>query len=160
MPAHKIPIGQRLFSRVLARGSCWEWSGARDVDGYGVIKISKRMFRLHRFIYESLYGELPKDIQVCHRCDNPSCFRPSHLFPATAAENQHDKKKKGRQAKGNRTGFRIKPWIMKEGAIIGNWKKTHCPHGVPAPAFDCAPREAIRAIKREAHTKWRERTGR
>ena len=160
MAAHKIPIGQRLFCRVQARGSCWIWTGARDLDGYGLIKISKKMARLHRFIYESLYGELPKNIQVCHKCDNPSCFRPSHLFSGTAAENQHDKKRKGRQARGDRTGFRKNPWIMKPGAIVGNWKKTHCPHGIPAPALGCVPCEAVRKIKREAHTKWREKTGR
>src|SRR5580692_6687685 len=151
MAAHKIPIGARLLSYWKIRGSCWVWTGARDKDGYGVIKIAGKSVRLTRFIFKEINGRIPKDHDICHKCDNPPCFRPSHLFNATNAENQKDKVAKGRQAKGDRHGRRTHP------ESIRTWRKTHCPHGVPAPALDCDLCETARIKKREVHSAWRKR---
>lgn len=141
MAAHKIPIGHRLFSRLQVRGSCWVWTGAKDQDGYGLIKIAGKMERLPRFIFKALNGEIPKGHLICHRCDNPPCFRPSHLFAATAAENQKDKVRKNRQAKGDRHGFRLHPECHPQR------KKTACKHGHPFDAQNTTISRGTRCCK-------------
>jgi hypothetical protein len=64
-------------------GDCWTWSGYRDRDGYG--KFRSKM--AHRVSWEITHGSAPKGYLVLHRCDNPPCVRPSHLFLGTAKDN-------------------------------------------------------------------------
>lgn len=61
---------------------------------------------VHVLSYMLYHGlvEMGDDIFVCHRCDNPACYRPSHLFEGTATDNNHDAKRKGRNAFGTRVG--------------------------------------------------------
>jgi len=76
---------------------CMEWPYAASVLGYGYLR-SPWGYRLaHRIAYILHYGPLlPGRWCVCHRCDNPKCFRPSHLFLGTQADNIHDGVSKGR----------------------------------------------------------------
>lgn len=83
---------------------CWNWTGGCNTPGYGQIRMgdgikSKRMLS-HRVAYELAYGEIPDGLLVCHRCDNPLCCNPTHLFLGTNADNAKDKVSKGRQARG------------------------------------------------------------
>jgi hypothetical protein len=75
---------------------CWEWTGARDRDGYGVKKIDGRQWRVHRLAYMEATGEDPGELHVLHSCDNPPCYRPSHLRLGTNADNVADKVARGR----------------------------------------------------------------
>lgn len=81
--------------------SCWIWTGSKNQYGYpryGYRSESgkNKWIRIHRLIYSLFFGELLPDLDVCHRCDNPSCVRPSHLFTGTAQDNVNDMITKGR----------------------------------------------------------------
>jgi hypothetical protein len=86
----------------LIHGQCWMWCSHRDRKGYG-ITAKKRGFA-HRRMYNLVYGKFDDDLFVLHKCDNPSCVNPEHLFLGTMGDNISDKMSKGRQVKGERQG--------------------------------------------------------
>lgn len=71
--------------------ACWEWTGATDKDGYGVKTVKGKQYRVHRLAYAKATGEDPGNLMVRHSCDNPPCYRPSHLRLGTAQDNADDK---------------------------------------------------------------------
>ena len=75
--------------------ACWEWLGRRDQKGYGRFG---RGHLAHRFAFAFVNGPIPEGLEVCHRCDNPVCVRPSHLFLGTHTDNVRDSIAKGRAA--------------------------------------------------------------
>jgi len=88
---------ERFFSKVkIVANGCWEWSGGRDKDGYGKMRIGKRMFLSHRLSYKFHFGEVPEGKEIMHRCDNPPCCNPSHLCAGSHKENCQDRTAKGR----------------------------------------------------------------
>lgn len=98
---------------------CWEWSGLRDKDGYGKFSIGRRSFRAHRIAVAMQGVEIPRNMLVCHSCDNPSCVRFSHLFIGTHKDNISDKESKGRgnKARGESHGSKTHPekWCRGDG---------------------------------------------
>ena len=74
---------------------CWEWQGVMHHSGYGCFKERGRFSYTHRASHEAFIGPLDGMI-VCHRCDNPKCCHPDHLFKGTHKENMADMKAKGR----------------------------------------------------------------
>jgi hypothetical protein len=77
---------------------CMEWPYAADVLGYGYLSSSYGEKRVHRLAYILHYGPmLPGPWCICHKCDNPRCFRPSHLFLGTKNDNTQDCIRKGRR---------------------------------------------------------------
>ncbi len=97
-------IRSRFESKYLEVVSgCWEWQGAQDRQGYGFIKSQRGMqMRAHRLSYELFYKkEIPENIFVCHKCDNPKCVNPQHLFLGTVQDNTQDMMKKGRHRNGS-----------------------------------------------------------
>lgn len=75
---------------------CWEWSACKTRAGYGVIRFSKKDVYAHRLSYFLAHPEWDWSLFVCHRCDNPGCVNPSHLFLGTAKDNYDDMERKGR----------------------------------------------------------------
>ncbi len=87
-----------FWSRMNKAGptTCWEWSGKRNREGYGQLEIAGKYVRAHRIAWEKANGPISPGMLVCHRCDNPPCCNPAHLFLGTNAENMGDMASKGR----------------------------------------------------------------
>lgn len=103
----KTRLEDRFWSKVDARGAeeCWPWVGqATSHWGYGRINIDGRIHHANRVAYELTYGAIPPGIFVCHRCDNPGCCNPSHLWLGTALDNTRDMDRKGRRVTVSMTG--------------------------------------------------------
>lgn len=90
---------EEFNKRVDKTNSCWMWTGAKDKLGYGRLSLAKNIkVGAHRFSYALTFGIDPADLCVCHRCDNPGCINPEHLFLGTHKDNSDDKFLKGRAA--------------------------------------------------------------
>jgi hypothetical protein len=73
---------------------CWLWTGSSDSNGYP--RIGRRSLKVTRLVLEQSTGIRLGDRLACHRCDNPSCINPAHLFSGSPHENMQDKIRKGR----------------------------------------------------------------
>ena len=79
---------------------CWLWDGTVDRDGYGVIQYKPKFILAHRWSYEFYVGKISPGLLVRHNCDNPGCCNPSHLLVGTHVDNNKDRDRRNRQAKG------------------------------------------------------------
>ena len=98
-PRRCVPLLVRFLTKVSIGDDCWEWLAAKRT-GYGVIGKGGNGYNLpvllaHRLSYQFFVGNIPKGLFVCHRCDNKSCVRPSHLFLGTNSDNIKDAVHKG-----------------------------------------------------------------
>lgn len=99
-------MSERFWSKVRKSDGCWEWTAGtfRQTIGYGAFKVREggRWVRrgAHRVAWALTFGPVPVGMFVLHKCDNPRCVRPEHLFLGTHAENMADRTRKGRQVGG------------------------------------------------------------
>lgn len=97
----QLTIEERFWGKVQKSEGCWTWNGGRDAQGYGAFKAT-RMEKAHRYSWELHFGKIENGLLVLHRCDNPPCVRPDHLFLGTHNENMADMVAKGRNRRGER----------------------------------------------------------
>lgn len=84
-----------------APNGCWEWTGAKERK-YGRFYLTSRIHLLaHRISWEIAHGEISDTLCVLHKCDNPSCINPDHLFLGTKGDNNRDRASKGRTARSH-----------------------------------------------------------
>lgn len=105
--AEKLSIG--------VENQCWAWTGHKDRDGYGITWVKPKTIKAHRLIFNLIRGPIPSGMLVCHKCDNPGCVNPEHLFLGSNSENIQDSISKGRWACGeSKCGSKLTDGDVKE----------------------------------------------
>jgi hypothetical protein len=87
-----------FWNQVDKTDTCWNWTGAKNIDGYGCFAMNKLWMHTHRWSVK-FDGRDPADKVVMHLCDNPACVNPDHLTLGTQADNVKDMHNKGRYVK-------------------------------------------------------------
>jgi len=111
-------LRERFFENVLIvpyDKGCWVWTGPINEHGYGVFNVSPDKYYAHRVSWLIHNGPIPKGVFACHKCDNPPCIRPDHLFLGGYAENAADASSKGRFKRNGETLNRLRA----EGKCMG-----------------------------------------
>jgi len=93
-----------FWKKVYCKGAsdCWPWLATKDHGGYGQFNDGRQMTTAHRFAYYAIHGYLPEGLQINHKCNNPECCNPAHLYAGTASQNNYD-----RAAAGNYKSVRL-----------------------------------------------------
>jgi hypothetical protein len=82
---------------------CWEWQKGFDGKGYAAVTIKRKSYLAHRVMYICYGGIIPAGINLCHKCDNPKCINPLHMFLGTQKDNVLDQVKKLRHRNNRKT---------------------------------------------------------
>jgi hypothetical protein len=96
----RAALSEAFWGKV-KRGSpeeCWPWKGARNPAGYGKILVDGVHIDTHRVAYMLAVGPIG-ELLVCHKCDNPPCCNPQHLWLGTCSDNLRDAVAKGRMGR-------------------------------------------------------------
>ena len=143
-------LEERFWEKVRKGPGCWEWTGANTgakSGGYGLFFFEGEIHRASRISLMLAGSPVPKNLCALHKCDNPPCVRPDHLFIGTRSENLKDAYRKGRAHDG--------------GQAERNRMKTHCPQGHPYDEENTyTSREGVRACRACGRIRDRKRTPR
>lgn len=130
----KIGFGNRIMkstlenflSKISVGDDCWVWKGGLHKDGYGHLSYCGKYWLSHRLSYQTFVGKIPSGMNILHKCDNPPCCNPKHLFVGTQKDNVHDMEKKGRanHPSGENHGSKTKPESRPRGERAGLAKLT------------------------------------
>ncbi len=140
---NEMEIDDRLVGKFLldVNTGCWEWAGSKLKNSYGRMLVDGKNILVHRYSWEARNGKIPKEMYACHKCDNPCCINPDHLFIGTHEDNMLDMVKKKRGA----VGQLIKLTIPKIAEIREYWTDhPAAKYRDVAIAVGCAPSTAMK----------------
>lgn len=148
VPHHVLRFWRKVEK---SESGCWEWVGSKWNNGYGRFMVEKRRRKAHRISFLLRNGILPSDKIVCHKCDNPSCVNPDHLFLGTVDDNSKDMVSKGRSTHGERNGRSI----LRESDVreIRSINPTSQQCRELASKFGCHPNAIKQVVKKETWTR-------
>jgi len=107
---HGLTLEERFWKYTVKKEGCWKWVGHCDPNGYGRLNRSVGQKRYvpvlaHRLSWEIHNGSVvPKGKLVCHKCDNPNCVNPDHLYVGDQLSNIKDMWNRGRANPGRSIG--------------------------------------------------------
>lgn len=155
----EVRVDMEIMDKILSKikvnesNNCWIWQGAtqKGRDTRPTMNFNKKRWYVYRVVYSLKIGVIPKDMLICHKCDNGMCINPDHLFLGTYKDNAQDSLNKGRHSTqlkpevykeiGRNIHLKRKKLIRPEGKLIKmesssnlgvfNRNKTHCPKGHP-----------------------------
>jgi hypothetical protein len=103
-----------LLQKATKNGDCLECHFVPISAGYSYVRHEGKRVRAHRFVWQTLNYEIESDVFVLHRCDNPRCINPAHLFIGSAADNTEDMLKKGRHTYKHFDTRKVTPEVQEE----------------------------------------------
>ena len=131
---------------------CWEWRKARNTKGYGNTKWKGAGITAHRLAYQLTHGSIPAGLLICHKCDNPPCCNPRHLFAGSEQDNSDDCVRKGRAKGPNGEAARhAKLTNQQVREIRSRWARGEVA-GILASEFKVRPSNIYRIIYRKTWT--------
>ncbi len=115
----EISVLRRLSRYEVAKNGCWEWTGSKNKQGYGRMRVTVafktgRQMVVHRLAYESDHGPIPEGKIVMHTCDNPCCIKPAHLRLGTHYDNMQDMVNKGRHVGRSGPKYALKDGVFRK----------------------------------------------
>lgn len=107
-PTDSLDARLRNIGWTVTASGCWEWNGSLDVYGYGQMAVNRgRPWKAYRIAYEAWVKVPAENVDICHRCDNPPCINPAHLFEGARAVNVADMVSKGRSATWSKRAHKL-----------------------------------------------------
>lgn len=146
MSGKSRPLQELFWERTIKTKECWFWTGHKNPLGYGKLcrNNQKTCYYAHRLSWEFHNGPIPEGMCVLHKCDNPACVRPKHLFLGTRLDNNNDMFTKRRHCYGSRTNTAK----LKE-ADITFIRKSPCTCEEDASKYGVSKQEISRIRRRE-----------
>jgi hypothetical protein len=152
-----VALRAKFMARITPdpKSGCWLWTGYSDGNGYGRLRVNHRIYAAHRLSIELHVGPIPqgngmRDFCACHRCDNPPCVNPAHLYVGSHADNVRDANAKGRAVQPNVAGARNGRCKLDD-ACVAAIRNTHA-SGIPthmlAKWFSINPSHVRRIVAR------------